>query len=79
MTTKTRPPASTKIATCYNPNATTRHVVVEIRHENRKGDPKPYTVARIFRGVGEGYTRHATEDEAIAEAASFGFTDVVRA
>ncbi len=77
MTTKTRPPASTKIATCYNPTLPVgTPMLIEIRRD-RKG-PTPFTAARIHRGVGEGYTRHATEAEALTEAAQLGYTDVVR-
>jgi hypothetical protein len=78
MTTKATTPASTKIATCYDPKADPGSGrCIEIRKFAGPGDP--YVVAEIHNGTAVHSRRVATQTRALEIAANLGYTDVLRA
>jgi len=74
----TTAPASTKIATCYNPtNAPGSGRCIEIRKFS--GFDDPYVIAEIHNGAAVYSRRCPTEERAIAIAANLGYDEVLRA
>lgn len=75
--TNTNRPATTKIATCYNPeHEPGSRRLVEIRLDNRTGR---CTAAEIHNGGASWSSEHSSEIEALAHAVELGYSDVVRA
>lgn len=73
-------PATTKIATCYDPTASPgsrrARACIEIHRDNHLAN---YSATLVEERIGEHVTWHGSEDGAIAEAAARGYTEVLRA
>jgi hypothetical protein len=70
-------PASTLIATCFDPSAEpgSRRAAtcIVIRRDNHRAN---YSATLVDNRIGEHVTWHGSQEGALAEAASRGFTEV---